>query len=341
MIKNFFYKIENQLINILLPLLIILPLLILCIAIYTYAERKGLASIQKRRGPNMVGFLGLGQPFADGIKLFLKEHLIPSRADKFIFGLAPIIAFTFSLSSWLFIPIFNFGEVLQSNIALLFVFGFSSISAYGIILAGWASNSRYAMLGTLRATAQLLSYEIVLSLTLLPIIFAAKSLSLTKIIWSQEWHGWYIISFFPSFILFSITAIAETNRPPFDLPEAEAEIVAGYFVEYSAMSFALFFLAEYAHMILMSHMIVVLFLGGWTSPFSSSILFLSVTYVIKLAIALFYFIWLRATFPRFRYDQLMLLGWKVLLPITLFWVLYSISFLWIFSFKFGSLIPIW
>jgi NADH-quinone oxidoreductase subunit H len=338
----------NKLIlNIILPLIIILPILILCIAIYTYSERKGLASIQKRRGPNIVGFLGFGQPFADGLKLLLKEHLLPAKADKLIFITAPIIAFTFSLCSWLFIPIINFGEILQSNIALLLIFGFSSVSAYGIILAGWASNSKYSMLGTLRATAQLIAYEIVLSLTILPIIFAAKTLSLTQMVWAQEFHGWYIIPFFPSFLLFSIAAVAETNRPPFDLPEAEAELVAGYFVEYSAMSFALFFLAEYAHMLLMSHMIVVLFLGGWNILPSLLILpifqpfYNFVFYIVKLSFSFFYFIWLRATFPRFRYDQLMQLGWKVLLPITLFWVLYSVSFLWTFGFKYGNFVPIW
>lgn len=346
-------------------ILIFFPILIFSIAIYTYAERKGLASVQKRKGPNIVGFFGLGQPFADGIKLFLKEHIFPYRADQFIFFVSPAIVFLFSLVSWLFIPIFSFGSILNSNVGLLFIFAFSSLSSYGIILAGWASNSQYAMLGSLRATAQFLSYEIVLSLTLLPIIFMSNSLILSEIIWAQFWQGYYIISLFPSFILFLITAVAETNRPPFDLPEAEAELVAGYFVEYSAMSFALFFLAEYAHMILMGHLITIIFFAGWSdlvylfyqslnlinsnvdynliwSIFFSIInMWIIFIYIIKLYIVLFYFVWLRASFPRFRYDQLMTLGWKTLLPITLAWSVYVILFLWVFSFYQGISTVVW
>lgn len=320
--------------NIILPIFILVPIIILSIAIYTYSERKTLAKIQKRKGPNIVGFLGLGQPFADGIKLFIKEHVVPYKSDKLIFFTGPILAFLFSLAAWIFVPVFSFGTVVQSNIGLLFIFGFSSLSAYGIILAGWASNSQYAILGSLRATAQLLSYEIVLSLVLIPIIFNSNSLNLTNIVVNQNYSIPFVFTLFPSFLIFSITAVAETNRPPFDLPEAEAELVAGYFVEYSAMSFALFFLAEYAHMILMSHLIVLIFYGGWNIILSTSFecppfsLFLnSIIYSIKLIICLFYFIWLRATFPRFRYDQLMMLGWKTLLPIVLGWSIYSIVLL--------------
>jgi len=352
-INNSFFLNLDSLLIFLFPLIFLLPALILCIAIYTYAERKGLASIQKRKGPNIVGFLGLGQPFADGIKLFLKEHTLPAKSDKAIFIIAPVIAFLLSLSAWTLIPIFKFGIIIHSDIGLLLIFGFSSVSVYGVILAGWASNSQYAMLGALRATAQLLSYEIVLSLTLLPIIFSANSLDLSKIIWAQIWHGWYIIGFMPSLILFSITAVAETNRPPFDLPEAEAELVAGYFVEYSAMSFALFFLSEYAHMILMSHIIVIFFLGGWSLPFNWSNANLGLFppffyfyneatfYIIKLFFTFFYFIWLRGTLPRFRYDQLMALGWKVMLPISFVWVVYSILILFAFGLNKGSAVPFW
>ena len=287
-------SIVNNTINLIFPLLVLFPIVILSIAIYTYAERKGLALIQKRKGPNMVGFFGLGQPFADGIKLFLKEHIVPYKSDQVIFFIGPIMAFLFSLSSWIFIPLFTFGTIINSNISLLFIFGFSSLSAYGIILAGWASNSQYAVMGSLRATAQLLSYEIVLSLTLLPIIFNSNSLNLINIVYHQNWSLSFILPLFPSFLIFAITSVAETNRPPFDLPEAEAELVAGYFVEYSAMSFALFFLAEYAHMILMSHLITILFLGGWKiglifeNDYTVNLIFCSLLYIMKLIVSLFF-----------------------------------------------------
>lgn len=299
---------------------IILPLL-LAVAFLTLAERKVLASMQRRKGPNVVGFLGLLQPLADGAKLILKETVMPSLANRFIFLLAPVLTFFLSLLSWMVIP-FNATNVFADlNIAVLFVFAVSSLGVYGIIMAGWSSNSRYAFLGALRSAAQMISYEVSIGLIIINVILCVGSLSFVDIIEFQR-NVYFVIPLAPLFVMFFISALAETNRPPFDLPEAEGELVAGYFVEYSAAGFALFFIGEYANIIFMSLLNAVFFFGGWLPiwPFS---LFLEggvFWLAFKTLFFLFLFIWVRAAFPRYRYDQLMRLGWKVFLPLSLGWV---------------------
>ena len=300
---------------------ILVPLL-LCVAWLTYAERKVIGAMQMRKGPNVVGPFGLFQPIADGLKLFTKETIIPSGANKIVFLLAPIVTFVLSLVAWAVMP---FGEDLvlaDINVGILYLFAISSLGVYGIIMAGWASNSRYAFLGALRSAAQMVSYEISMGFVIITVLVFVGSLNLSQIVLAQQgglWH-WYWLPLFPMFIIFFISTLAETNRAPFDLPEAEAELVGGYNVEYSAMTFALFFLGEYANMILMSGMTVVLFLGGWLPPVDAppfNWLPGPVWFAAKVAFVLFFFLWVRATFPRYRYDQLMRLGWKVFLPISL------------------------
>jgi NADH-quinone oxidoreductase subunit H len=302
-------------------LLIIIPLL-LSVAYLTYAERKVIAAIQLRVGPNVVGWFGLLQPFADGLKLLHKETIIPTRSNTLIFLIAPLITFGLSLSAWAVIP-FGPGMVLSNiNVGVLYLFAISSLGVYGVIIAGWASNSKYPFLGALRSAAQMVSYEVSIGLVLITVLLTAGSLNLTKIIEAQQ-NIWFVIPHLPMAIIFMISALAETNRAPFDLPEAEAELVSGYNVEYSSMTFALFFLGEYANMILMSAMGSILFLGGWLPPLSV-IPFTWVPgivwFALKISFLLFIFLWVRATFPRYRYDQLMRLGWKVFLPFTLIWV---------------------
>jgi NADH-quinone oxidoreductase subunit H len=307
------------LINLAKILSIVLPLLI-AVAYLTLAERKILAAIQKRRGPNVVGFLGLLQPLADGAKLILKETVLPSTANKFIFIMAPVLTFLLSLISWAAIPLGDSVVIADINMGLLYIFAISSLGVYGIIMSGWASNSRYAFLGGLRSAAQMVSYEVSIGLILITILLCVGSLNLTKVVLFQE-HIWFCVPLFPLFLMFFISSLAETNRPPFDLPEAEAELVAGYSVEYSAAGFALFFIGEYANIILMSSLNVIFFLGGWLSPLS----FLSFPFFwfnIKLVALLFAFVWVRAAFPRYRYDQLMRLGWKVFLPLSLAFVIF-------------------
>lgn len=307
------------LINLAKILSIVLPLLI-AVAYLTLAERKILAAIQKRRGPNVVGFLGLLQPLADGAKLILKETVLPSTANKFIFIMAPVLTFLLSLISWAAIPLGDSVVIADINMGLLYIFAISSLGVYGIIMSGWASNSRYAFLGGLRSAAQMVSYEVSIGLILITILLCVGSLNLTKVVLFQE-YVWFCIPLFPLFLMFFISSLAETNRPPFDLPEAEAELVAGYSVEYSAAGFALFFIGEYANIILMSSLNVIFFLGGWLSPFS----FLSFPFFwfnVKLVVLLFAFVWVRAAFPRYRYDQLMRLGWKVFLPLSLAFVIF-------------------
>ena len=305
-------------------LAIIVPLLIL-VAFLTLAERKVIAAIQLRKGPNVVGPFGLLQPFADGLKLLVKETIIPAGANRGVFIIAPIITFLLSLVAWAVIPFDSGVVVADINVGILYLFAISSLGVYGIIMAGWASNSKYAFLGALRSAAQMVSYEVSIGFVMITVLLCVGSLNLTQIVLAQKggfWH-WYWLPLFPMFIIFFVSALAETNRSPFDLPEGESEIVAGYFVEYSAMAFALFFLGEYSAMILMSGMTSILFLGGWMPPLD----FAPFTWIpgpvwfaAKIAFCLFVFLWVRATLPRYRYDQLMRLGWKVFLPFSLLWV---------------------
>lgn len=308
--------------NITLWILSFVGPLIIAMAYLTYAERKILAVMQMRQGPMMVGPFGLLQPLADGIKLLGKETIIPSGANRGVFVMAPMLTFMLSLVAWAVIPV-NAGWVIADiNVGVLYLFAISSLGVYGILMAGWASNSRYAFLGGLRSAAQMVSYEVSMGFVIVAVLLTTGSLNLTALVEAQR-PFWVTLLLFPMFVIFVISALAETNRAPFDLPEGESELVGGYNVEYSSMTFALFFLGEYMNMILMSGMTTVLFLGGWHPPFG--IEFLSVIpgfiwFALKVSFVLFVFIWTRATLPRFRYDQLMRLGWKIFLPFTLLWV---------------------
>jgi NADH-quinone oxidoreductase subunit H len=304
---------------------IIIPLL-LAVAYLTYAERKVLAAAQLRMGPNVVGPFGLLQPIADGLKLFMKETVIPSGANRVVFVVAPILTFVLSLVAWAVIP-FDAGVVIADiNVGVLYLYAISSLGVYGIIMAGWSSNSKYAFLGALRSAAQMVSYEVSIGFIIVSVLLCAGSLNLSDIVEAQR-HIWYCVPLLPMFVVFFVSGLAETNRSPFDLPEGESELVAGFFVEYSAMTFALFYLGEYANMILMSAMTSILFLGGWLAPFNiqpfSGVLahlWSMAWFAGKIAFVLFCFLWVRATLPRFRYDQLMRLGWKVFLPLSLGWL---------------------
>jgi NADH-quinone oxidoreductase subunit H len=302
-------------------LVVVVPLL-LAVAYLTYVERKVIGAIQLRKGPNVVGPLGLFQPLADGLKLFLKETVFPVRADTYVFILAPMITFTLSFVAWAVIPFDEGWVIADINVGILYLFAVSSLSVYGVLMAGWASNSRYAFLGALRSAAQMVSYEVSMGFVIVTVLICAGTLNLSEIVMAQK-DLWFVVPLFPMFVIFFISALAETNRSPFDLPEDEAALVAGYFVEYSSMLFALFYLGEYAAMILMSGMTVILFLGGWLPPFDI-VPFTWIPGIIwfggKVALVLFGFLWVRATFPRYRYDQLMRLGWKVFLPFSLLWV---------------------
>lgn len=310
-------------------LLIVLPLLI-GVAYLTFFERKVIGFIQQRIGPNRVGYRGLLQPFADLMKMLQKEIVIPTRSNKYLFLVAPLFTLAPALVGWAVIP-FDQGLVLANiNAGVLYLFAVSSLSVYGILIAGWASNSKYAMLGALRSAAQTVSYEIAMGFALVGVLLAANSMNITDIVLSQQggMSHWWALPLLPLFMSFWIAGIAETNRAPFDLAEGESEIVAGFHVEYSAIMFGLFFLAEYASMILISAMLALLFAGGWLSPFEG-IPFLNSLFffvpgiawlLIKTCFFLFVYLWIRATFPRYRYDQLMRLGWKVLIPVTLVWV---------------------
>ena len=311
-----------------LILCIVTPVII-SVAYLTLAERKVIGWIQLRRGPNVVGPFGLLQPLADGLKLFLKETIIPSGANPVLFVIAPMITFTLALIAWAVIP-FDAGWVLSDiNVGILYLFAVSSLGVYGIIIAGWASNSKYPFLGALRSAAQMVSYEVSIGFVLVSVLLLSGSLNLSRVVEAQS-GLWNVIPMFPMFVVFLISALAETNRAPFDLPEAEAELVAGYFSEYSSMTFALFYLGEYANMILMSGMTVVLFLGGWLPPLDMlpfTLLPGPIWFALKIALVLFIFLWVRATFPRYRYDQLMRLGWKVFLPFSLFWLVLTAGIL--------------
>lgn len=311
-------------------LVIVVPLL-LCVAYVIYAERKVIGYIQLRIGPNRVGVKGLLQPIADLIKLITKEIVIPTRSNKYLFIVAPLFALVPALAGWAVIP-FQEGMVLANiNAGILYIFAMSSLGVYGVLIAGWASNSKYAMFGALRSTAQTVSYEIAMGFALVGVLLAAGSMNLTDIVNSQKGGilHWWFIPLLPLFFVFWIAGIAETNRAPFDLAEGESEIVAGFHVEYSGIGFALFFLSEYASMILISVMLSIMFLGGWMSPFEGipvldNVFFFVPGFVwllVKISFFLFVYLWVRATFPRYRYDQLMRLGWKVLIPVTIVWVI--------------------
>lgn len=311
-------------------LAIVLPI-ILAIAYFTLAERKIMGAIQRRRGPNVVGTYGLLQPLADGLKLVFKETILPSSSDKVIFILAPIITFVLSLMGWAVIPFNETALLSDINIGILYIFAISSLGVYGIMLSGWSSNSKYAFLGGLRSTAQMVSYEVSMGFIIVTVVLCAGSYNLSDIILAQK-NIWYVIPLSPSFILFFISALAETNRLPFDLPEAEAELVSGYNVEYSAVGFALFFLGEYGNMLLMSGLTVILFFGGWLPPFEFlSFIPGSFWFAAKLCFFVIAFIWIRATLPRYRYDQLMHLGWKIFLPLSLGYLVFTFSILFTFN----------
>ncbi|MBI1986580.1 MAG: NADH-quinone oxidoreductase subunit NuoH [Rhodospirillales bacterium] len=297
---------------------IVAPLLF-CVAYLTYAERKVIGAMHLRRGPNVVGPFGLLQPIADGLKLFMKETVIPSGANRGVFIIAPCVTFILALVAWAVIPVGDGLVLANINVGILYLFAISSLGVYGILMAGWASNSRYAFLGALRSAAQMVSYEVSMGFIIITVLLCSGSLNLSAIVKAQK-EVWYVVPLLPMAVIFFVSTLAETNRHPFDLPEAESELVAGYNVEYSSMTFALFFLGEYANMILMSGMTTVLFLGGWLPPMDV-VPFTwvpgPVWFALKVAAVLFVFLWVRATFPRYRYDQLMRLGWKVFLPISL------------------------
>ena len=319
-------------------LLVTVPLL-LAVAYMTYADRKIWASIQLRRGPNVVGPFGLLQPMADGLKLLLKETIVPSSANGVLFLIAPMITFMTALIAWAVVPFDDGWVIANINVGILYLFAISSLGVYGVIIAGWASNSKYAFLGALRSAAQMVSYEVSIGFVLVTVMLCVGSLNLSKVVLAQSggfWH-WYWLPLLPMFVVFFISALAETNRTPFDLPMSEAELVQGFQTEYSSMPFALFFLGEYANMILLSAMGSVLFLGGWMSPLP----FVPFTWVpglvwfaLKIAFLLFVFSWSKGTLPRYRYDQLMRLGWKVFLPLSLGWVVLTAAVL-----QFGGWVP--
>jgi NADH-quinone oxidoreductase subunit H len=306
-------------------LAVMVPLLI-AIAYFTYAERKVLAFSQLRKGPNVVGPFGLLQPIADAVKMLFKETIIPSGANRVIFIAAPIVSVALALVAWAVIPFDNGMVISNINVGILYLFAISSLSVYGTIMAGWASNSRYAFLGALRSAAQMVSYEVSIGFVLVTVLLCAGSLNLTDIVLAQR-HIWFVVPLLPMAVVFFVSGLAETNRAPFDLAEGESELVAGFHVEYSAMTWLLFFMAEYGNMILVAAMTTILFLGGWLAPFGFEPFTGAAAHawhvfwlLLKMAFACFVFLWVRATFPRYRYDQLMRLGWKVFLPLSLFWL---------------------
>ena len=314
--------------NVLKILIIVIPLLI-SVAYFTIAERKIMGIIQRRKGPNVIGFLGLLQPLADGLKLFAKETILPSNSNVVVFFLAPILTFILSLVGWSVIPFSNQIVLADLNIGILYLLAVSSLNVYGIIMAGWSSNSKYPFLGALRSAAQMISYEVSIGFIIVNVCICTGSFNLSNIVLAQK-NVWFIIPLFPMFIMFYISMLAETNRHPFDLPEAEAELVSGYNVEYSAMTFALFFLGEYANMLLMSAFSAVLFLGGWLpliNIFPFNTFPGSFWFSLKIAIGVVFFIITRATLPRYRYDQLMQIGWKCFLPLSLGYLIFTVGIL--------------
>ena len=317
---------------IVIAIVAVILILLGAVAYLTYYERKVMAAMQMRRGPNVVGPLGLLQPVADGVKLIAKETILPAGANIPLFLGAPIFTFFLALSAWAVVP-FDAGVVLANiNVGVLYLFAISSLSVYGIIIAGWASNSKYSFLGGLRSAAQMVSYEVSIGLIIVTVLLCVGSLNLTKIVEAQR-DGWFAFSIlFPMFIVYFISALAETNRHPFDLPEGESELVGGFNTEYSSMSFALFFLGEYANMILMSAIATILFLGGWLPPLVAlSFVPGFIWFALKIVLCLFVFLWARATLPRYRYDQLMRIGWKWFLPLSLIWVVVVAGYLLYFN----------
>ncbi len=310
-------------------LMLLVPILI-GVAYYTYAERRVIAAAQLRKGPNVVGPFGLLQPFADAVKLLFKETIVPAGSSRFVFIIAPMLTFVLAMVAWAVIPVGEGGwfadgpwVIADINVGVLYLFAISSMGVYGIIMAGWASNSKYPFIGALRSAAQMVSYEVSMGLIIVSVIVCVGSFNLSDVVRAQK-DLWYVIPHFPLFIVFFVSILAETNRAPFDLPEGESEIVAGFFLEYSSMSFALFFLGEYANMLLMCAITTVLFLGGWYAPFDVAWLTWIpgvIWFALKVCLLAFVFLWVRATVPRYRYDQLMRLGWKIFLPFTLFWVI--------------------
>ena len=324
----------DQLIYVLIVVLKILAImvpLILAVAYYTFMERKVIGYMQIRRGPNRIGPLGLAQPFADVLKLVLKEIVIPANSNKFLFLLAPILSLAPAFAAWAVVPFDDWAVLADIDAGLLYILVMSSLGVYGLIIAGWASNSKYALLGALRSTAQMVSYEIAMGFALIGVLLLAGTLNLSEIVLAQQGGilDWYWLPLLPLFVIFVISGVAETNRAPFDVAEGESEIVAGFHVEYAGAGFATFFLAEYANMILISALTALLFTGGWLSPFEGlPLLGDSVLgegsifwFLGKTVIFMFLFLWFRATFPRYRYDQIMRLGWKIFIPITIFWVM--------------------
>jgi len=318
-----------QIISILLKIIAIVIPLLIAVAYFTIAERKIMGSIQRRKGPNVIGFVGLLQPLADGLKLFVKETILPSNSSVIIFLFAPILTFILSLISWSVIPFSNKLVLADLNVGILYLFATSSLSVYGIVMAGWSSNSKYPFLGALRSAAQMISYEISIGFIIINTCVCAGSFNLSAIVLVQK-NIWFFIPLFPMFIIFCVSMLAETNRHPFDLPEAEAELVSGYNVEYSAMTFALFFLGEYANMLLMSSFVSILFLGGWLPLFNIipfSIIPGSFWFSIKISLGVLFFILTRAALPRYRYDQLMHIGWKCFLPLSLGYLIFTVGIL--------------
>ena len=318
----------------LLKVVVVVAPLPIAVAMLTYWERKVIGWMQVRMGPNRVGPLGLLQPFADVLKLLLKELIVPTSSNKYLFFIAPVLSLGPAIAAWAVLPFFDDGAVANINAGLLYIMAMSSVGIYGVIIAGWASNSKYAFLGCLRSAAQIVSYEIAMGFALVGVLMSSGSLNLGEIVDGQRGGlaAWYMWPLFPLFIVYLISGVAETNRHPFDVAEGESEIVAGFHVEYSGAMFALFFLAEYANMILISAMASVMFLGGWLAPLPilNEIEILGVHPLgdsfgwlfLKVFVVLFFFLWIRATFPRYRYDQIMRLGWKVFIPVTLVWIIF-------------------
>ena len=306
---------------------------VIAVAYLIYAERKILGWMQRRRGPNTVGPFGLLQPFADALKLIFKEPLLPTGADRIVFLCAPILTFALALGAWAVIPIGAGLVFADVNAGILYLFALSSLGVYGIMMGGWASNSQYPFLGAMRSAAQMVSYEIAIGFVIVSVLVMAGSLNLSRIVEAQR-SLWFIVPLFPMAIVFFIAGLAETNRAPFDLPESESELVSGFNVEYSGMVFALFFLGEYANMILIAATATLFFLGGWLPPIDAEP-FVSIPppvwFMLKVCALLFLFLWVRATFPRYRYDQLMRLGWKIFLPLTLLWVALVSSVVYFFD----------
>ena len=318
----------------LFKILIVTVAVILCVAFSTYFERKVIGSMQARVGPNRVGWKGLLQPFADVFKLLFKEVIVPSQSSRFLFTIAPLLSLIPALATWAVIPMNNWFVIADINAGLLYVLALTSVGVYGVILAGWATNSKYALLGAMRSAAQIVAYEIAMGFALVGVLMASGSLNIGDIVRAQEggFSNWFLLPLFPLFLVYWIAGVAETNRAPFDVAEGESEIVAGFHVEYSGVAFALFFLAEYANMILISTLTAVFFLGGWASPFEGWTFLNDIPWLawlaaggvhwlfLKMCFFMYTFFWLRATFPRYRYDQIMRLGWKVFIPVTIVWI---------------------